>query len=183
MIASWSKAGLVGANLSLWLFAGLAAFAFTERACAMPLGSSVNHFSVTNFVYPVMGPRASSNFGIRKHPITKKPRKHHDGIDLAAPIGAIIRSIASGHVVFADRYGGYGNLIVIKHADGLTSHYGHCHETSVQVGQKVMAGDIIGTVGTTGHSTGPHLHFEIRRNGAAQNPERFLPGLAVPAQG
>jgi murein DD-endopeptidase MepM/ murein hydrolase activator NlpD len=171
------------AYAALGFIATLATSLCSPSAQAIPLGSGVNNLTASNFVYPVMGPRTSSSFGIRKHPITKKARKHHDGIDLAAPTGATIRSIASGHVIFADQFGGYGNLIVIKHADGLTSHYGHCNETSVRVGQKVLAGDVIGTVGSTGRSTGPHLHFEIRRNGEPEHPERYLPGLASPAQG
>lgn len=150
---------------------------------AIPLASQVQQLTMSNFVYPVMGPRTSSDFGVRRHPIRRKLRRHHDGIDLAAPIGSTIRSIAAGDVMYADPYGGYGNLIVIKHSSGLTSHYGHCDQTFVRIGQKVRAGDVIGTVGSTGHSTGPHLHFEIRKDGEPQHPERYLPGLDLPAQG
>ena len=131
---------------------------------------------VTAFVYPVMGPRMSSNFGVRKHPVRRMVR-HHDGIDLAAPIGAPIRAIAQGQVMYADPHGGYGRYIVVKHADGYTSHYGHCDKVEVSPGQNVSAGEIIGTVGSSGVSTGPHLHFEIRRNGTPQHPEAYLPGL------
>lgn len=136
----------------------------------------------TAFVYPVMGPRMSSDYGTRKHPV-KKIRKHHDGIDLAAPVGAPIRAVADGQVMYADPHGGYGRYVVIQHLDGFTSHYGHCEKLEVAPGQKVTAGQIIGTVGSSGVSTGPHLHFEIRRNGEAQNPERYLPGLADQAAG
>jgi murein DD-endopeptidase MepM/ murein hydrolase activator NlpD len=104
-------------------------------------------------------------------------RRHHDGIDLAAPVGAPIRAIAQGQVVYADPHGGYGRYIVVKHADGYTSHYGHCDKVEVSPGQRVAAGEILGTVGNSGVSTGPHLHFEIRRNGTPQNPEALLPGL------
>ncbi len=131
---------------------------------------------VKAFVYPVMGPRMSSDFGIRKHPVRRVVR-HHDGIDLAAPIGAPIRSIAKGQVMYADPHGGYGRYIVISHADGYTSHYGHCEKVEVSPGQNVAAGEIIGTVGSSGVSTGPHLHFEIRRNGTPHHPEKDLPGL------
>jgi murein DD-endopeptidase MepM/ murein hydrolase activator NlpD len=137
----------------------------------------------SSFVYPLMGPRESSDYGVRKHPIKRDLRHHHDGIDLAAPSGAIIRSIAAGRVMYSDPFGGYGNLVVIKHESGLTSHYGHCQTLKVRVGQVVRAGDIIATVGSTGRSTGPHLHFEIRKNGEPQHPERLLPGLADPTQG
>lgn len=134
------------------------------------------------FVYPVMGPRMSSDFGVRKHPI-KKARRHHDGIDLAAPVGAPIRAIADGQVMYADPHGGYGKYIVVRHLNGITSHYGHCDTMEVIPGHTVTAGQIIGTVGNSGASTGPHLHFEIRRDGEAQDPESFLPGLAEEAAG
>lgn len=134
------------------------------------------------FVYPVMGPRMSSDFGVRRHPV-KKVRRHHDGIDLAAPIGAPIRAIADGQVMYADPHGGYGKYIVVRHLNGFTSHYGHCDTMDVAPGAKVAAGQIIGTVGSSGVSTGPHLHFEIRREGEAQDPEKYLPGLADEAAG
>ncbi|MFO0416753.1 MAG: M23 family metallopeptidase [Pseudomonadota bacterium] len=143
----------------------------------------LNDKTTLSMVYPLMGPRASSDYGTRKHPINRKRRHHHDGIDLAAPKGAIIRSIAAGRVVYADPHGGYGNLVVIKHRAGVTSHYGHCESLKVHPGQLVEAGQIIATVGSTGASTGPHLHFEIRKEGVPQNPERYLPGLDLPAQG
>lgn len=134
------------------------------------------------FVYPVMGPRISSDFGVRKHPI-QQARRHHEGIDLAAPVGAPIRSIADGQVLYADPHGGYGKYIAIRHPNGITSHYGHCNSIEVVPGRTVTAGQIIGTVGNSGASTGPHLHFEIRRDGEAQDPESFLPGLAEEAAG
>jgi murein DD-endopeptidase MepM/ murein hydrolase activator NlpD len=104
-------------------------------------------------------------------------------MDLAAPHGAAVRSIAEGIVIFADPYGGYGKLIVIQHRDGLTSHYGHLQEIKALPGQKVTAGQLIATVGSTGISTGPHLHFEIRVNGEPRDPEKFIPGLALPGEG
>ncbi len=134
------------------------------------------------YVYPVMGPRVSSDFGVRRHPI-KRSIKHHDGIDLAAPLGAPIRVIASGTVLYSDPHGGYGRYIVVLHNDGYSSHYGHCKEIKVRPGQTLRAGEIIGTVGSTGISTGPHLHFEIRKNGRPEDPEKHLPGLAEQAAG
>lgn len=136
----------------------------------------------TGYVYPVMSPKMSSDYGTRFHPILKAS-KHHDGIDLAAPKDTPIRAIDSGVVVFADRYHGYGNLIVVLHQNGLTSHYGHCNSFRVKTGEKVKSGQIIGLVGSTGISTGPHLHFEIRNQGQAMDPERFIPGLADSAEG
>jgi len=134
------------------------------------------------FVYPVIKPRDSGDFGPRKHPIFKLP-KHHSGMDLAAPYGAPIRAIAAGVVTFADPYGGYGNLVVLRHESGMTSHYGHCALLKVRPGQHVKAGQIIATVGSTGRTTGPHLHFEVRINGVAQDPDRYIPGLALDAEG
>jgi murein DD-endopeptidase MepM/ murein hydrolase activator NlpD len=173
----------IRADIGLSLIAAVAAAFCSHRCHALPITSGAHNLAATSFVYPVMGPRTSSSFGVRQHPVFRKTRRHHDGIDLAAPTGAIIRSIASGYVIYADRFGGYGNLIVVKHANGLTSHYGHCNQTLVEVGQKILAGGVIGTVGSTGLSTGPHLHFEIRRDGHPQHPETYLPGLATPAQG
>ena len=129
-----------------------------------------------------MGTRISSDFGVRKHPVLKKV-KHHGGIDLAAPKDAPIRSIRDGTVVFADPYGSYGNLVVVSHTNGYTSHYGHCSSIKVRTGQRIRAGQVIATVGSTGRVTGPHLHFEIRKNGTPEDPERFIPGLADAAQG
>ncbi|MBX7144684.1 MAG: M23 family metallopeptidase [Oligoflexia bacterium] len=139
-------------------------------------------FAVPSYVYPLMGPRVSSEYGWRNHPVFHVV-KHHEGIDLAAPEGAPIRSIQAGRIVFADPYGGYGNLVVVQHAGGMTSHYGHCRSIRVRPGQLVQAGEIVGTVGSTGRVTGPHLHFEIRLRGEVENPERYLPGLALMAEG
>ena len=136
----------------------------------------------TSYVYPLVGTRISSNFGKRAHPVAKAVR-HHNGIDLAAPHGSHIRVIRDGVVVFADPYSGYGNIIVVQHDNGMTSHYGHCQTIIAKPGQKVKAGNIIGTVGSTGISTGPHLHFEIRLNGKPQDPEKYIPGLAEEALG
>jgi len=134
------------------------------------------------FVYPIVSARLSSKFGNRRHPIYKSV-KHHNGVDLAAPEGAPIRAIADGTVVFADPHKGYGNLVVINHGDGLTSHYGHCHTMKVQPGMRIGAGQIIATVGKTGNVTGPHLHLEIREKGKPKNPKSFLPFLNAKAQG
>lgn len=119
---------------------------------------------------------------MRKHPLLKFSRKHQ-GIDLAAELDAPIRSIAAGRVVYADPYAGYGNLVVIQHSQGVTSHYGHCDKIQVKPGSTVQAGTIIGTIGKTGLASGPHLHFEIRVNGAANNPEGLIPDLADHPEG
>lgn len=136
----------------------------------------------STYVYPLVAPKLSSKYGVRIHPIRKFSKKHN-GIDLAVPEGATIRAISSGVVVFADKYKGYGNLIVIKHSNGFTSHYGHCSKIRVRTGQRVNIGEVIGAVGSTGLSTAPHLHFEIRINGVPQDPERFITGISARAEG
>ena len=135
-----------------------------------------------NLVYPLVGERISSNFGNRKHPVLRY-MKHHEGIDLAAPKGAAIRAVADGVVVYADPYEKYGNLIVIQHQRGMSTHYGHCDTMAVRPGQRVEAGRVIGTVGATGRVTGPHLHFEVRQSGEALDPLQLLPGLTEAAAG
>lgn len=135
-----------------------------------------------SFVYPLMGPKVTSAFGTRRHPVRKVVR-HHNGLDLAAESGAPIRAVEGGVVVFADPYAGYGKLIVVKHKNGLTTHYGHCESIGVKPGTTVKSGEIIGTVGETGLATGPHLHFEVRRNGNPLDPEKIFPNLREGAAG
>lgn len=151
----------------------LSLFIYKESSMALP---------ATSYVYPLVGTRISSDFGKRIHPVAKSA-KHHSGIDLAAPYGSQVRAVLDGTVIFADPYGGYGNLVVVQHANGMTTHYGHCRTLIAKPGQKIRAGQIIATVGSTGISTGPHLHFEIRVNGVAKDPQNFLPGLADEAVG
>jgi len=134
------------------------------------------------YIYPLQDANLSSKFGMRTHPI-RKIRKHHSGIDLAADSDAPIRAMAAGRVIYADPHGGYGNLVVIEHHDGLTSHYGHCNKLLVRPGQKVLAGEIIAKVGKTGTATGNHLHLEIRKSGKVQDPIKFFPGIMKKAQG
>jgi murein DD-endopeptidase MepM/ murein hydrolase activator NlpD len=150
-------------------------------ACAVA-SSVLAEATLPSLVYPLMSPRVSSKFGSRTHPIFKVSR-HHSGIDLAAPRGAPIRAVRDGLVVFADPYAGYGNLVVVQHENGFTSHYGHCDTIRVKISQSVSAGEIIATVGSTGNSTGPHLHFELRKDGKALDPEEYVPGLTAQAKG
>lgn len=105
--------------------------------------------------------------------------KMHKGIDIAGPVGTPINSAADGVVVFAGWQGGYGNLVEVKHADGTTTRYGHNSRLTVSVGQNVAQGQQVSEMGSTGQSTGSHLHFEIRPNGGdAVNPIAHLPKLA-----
>lgn len=122
--------------------------------------------------YPLSGAiRITSGFGMRYHPLLHRAR-YHDGFDIAKPWGTPVFPARSGHVVEAGWSEGYGQLIVIKHADGWTTRYGHLSKILVKVGQMVQRGKtMIGRVGSTGLSTGPHLHFEIRdRNNRPVNP-------------
>lgn len=98
----------------------------------------------------------------------------HQGLDIAAKTGTPIKSVADGTVTHSGTMGGYGNLIIIDHGNGITSYYGHCNKLYKKVGAKVSAGDVIAEVGSTGNSTGPHLHFEIRQNGKYVNPQKYL---------
>ena len=100
----------------------------------------------------------------------------HKGLDIGAPQGTAIKAAAGGTVVSASYgyNGGYGNMVVISHGNGIQTAYAHCHSLAVSVGQKVSQGQLIATVGNTGRSTGNHLHLEIRVNGVAQNPQNYL---------
>jgi murein DD-endopeptidase MepM/ murein hydrolase activator NlpD len=98
----------------------------------------------------------------------------HEGLDLGAGYGSPIHAAAAGVVVHAGWLGGYGNLVVIDHGGGLSTAYGHQSQIAVSYGQHVGQGQVIGYVGSTGHSTGPHLHFEVRINGEAVDPLGYL---------
>ena len=119
--------------------------------------------------------RVTSEFGNRVDPITGK-RKGHGGMDLAVPTGTPIRAALGGTVVVSKyNAGGYGYYVMIDHGNGLATLYGHCSKLLAKVGQTVEAGDIIALSGSTGRSTGPHLHFEARVNGERTNPRAYLP--------
>jgi murein DD-endopeptidase MepM/ murein hydrolase activator NlpD len=130
--------------------------------------------STKGFLVPTEG-RVSSNYGYRIDPVTKRKRSFHRGIDFAAPTGTPIKAAAAG-VVHRSEYNrnGYGHLIVIKHEKDLATYYGHQSKRLVSKGQRVRKGEIIGKVGSTGRSTGPHLHFEVRRGRTSLNPNQFI---------
>lgn len=115
----------------------------------------------------------SSNFGWRIDPFTGK-NAFHEGVDFMAETGTPIYAAAGGVVVTSEFHPQYGNMIEIDHGNGLVSRYGHASKRLVQAGEVVLRGQKIGEVGSTGRATGPHLHFEVRYNGAAQDPNRFL---------
>ncbi|MBD2680846.1 MULTISPECIES: murein hydrolase activator EnvC [Nostoc] len=124
------------------------------------------------FAYPSDAP-TSSPFGWRMHPVLGY-RRFHAGLDFAASYGSTIRAADSGTVIFAGWYGGYGRAVIIDHGKGITTLYGHTSELYVTEGQGVERGQAIAAVGSTGLSTGPHLHFEVRRNGSPVNPADYL---------
>jgi len=122
---------------------------------------------------PSPGHSVSSTFGVRKDPLLGMPAMH-SGMDFRAPMGSEARVTAAGTVVSAGWNGGYGRMVEVQHAGGFTTRYGHLSKILVKKGQELALGDIVGKVGSSGRSTGPHLHYEVRRNGDALNPVRFL---------
>lgn len=127
-----------------------------------------------SFGVPVSG-RRSSNFGSRVDPVTKKQNSFHSGIDIAAPQGTPVKASSAGTIKRAEfNKNGYGNLIVIEHAQDFTTYYGHLSRIDVKVGNQVKKNDLIGAVGSTGKSTGPHLHFEVRRGNKALDPDAYM---------
>jgi len=124
------------------------------------------------FMWPVAG-FLKSGFGMRRHPILGTMRMHA-GVDLIAPNGALVKAGDGGQIIQAGYDGGYGYSIVVYHGGGFATWYAHLSRILVAVGQNVSRGEVIGLVGATGWATGPHLHFEVRINGAAQNPLEWL---------
>lgn len=122
---------------------------------------------------PVKTAWHSSNFGWRLDPFTGKDA-FHEGVDFMAEVGTPIFAAGGGIVVFAGSDAGYGNMVDIDHGNGLTSRYAHASRITVKVGDVVMKGQKVAEVGNTGRSTGAHLHFEVRHQGAAQNPRHYL---------
>lgn len=117
----------------------------------------------------------SSYFGIRYDPVYKGVKKMHTGIDFTAPIGTNVYATGNGTVAEVDNsHRGYGNMIIIEHGFGYTTAYAHLSKTLVHPGQLVKRGDIIGEVGSTGKSVGPHLHYEVRKGGIAMNPINYF---------
>jgi murein DD-endopeptidase MepM/ murein hydrolase activator NlpD len=119
-------------------------------------------------IWPIRG-RITSYFGWRFHPILRK-KKYHSGLDIASDMGTPIAAADSGIVIFCGRNGGYGNMIALDHGNEISTVYGHCSVLLVTLGQTVSKGEIIGKVGSTGYSTGPHLHFEVRKEGVPVDP-------------
>lgn len=130
-----------------------------------------------NFIWPCPScTYITSRFGLRIHPVTGDKRTH-TGLDIGAGYGAAIVAADGGTVILADVNGGYGNCVMIDHGNGYVTLYGHMSSYAVSEGQSVSQGDTVGYVGSTGVSTGPHLHFEVRAGGERIDPEQFFSGL------
>lgn len=152
-------------------------FALALLGAVLLTACSESPTSVVPQVNPLPGAKLTSAFGPRStDPVTGKALidGHHDGYDLAAAAGTAIRASKAGTVTFAGPKGGYGNAVMLSHAGGWSSLYGHASRLAVKQGQAVRAGQVIAYVGSTGHSTGPHLHYELRRNGVAVDPALSL---------
>lgn len=124
---------------------------------------------------PVMARSMTSRFGMRAHP-TLGGYRAHSGVDLAAPTGSPIVATSDGRVGAANWNGGYGLFVALEHGSGIETRYGHMSRLNVVAGQQVKKGQVIGYVGSTGRSTGPHLHYEVRQNGRAVDPAGTLGG-------
>jgi murein DD-endopeptidase MepM/ murein hydrolase activator NlpD len=129
----------------------------------------------TNGYLPVAEGRISSHFGERIDPF-HRAKRFHSGVDIAAKEGSEVRSIGAGVVAFSGSYRGFGNIIVVDHGRNLTTHYAHCLDTQVRVGQRVTSGEPIGFVGRSGRATGSHLQFELRLHGKPIDPKLILGG-------
>ena len=136
--------------------------------------SNNNYISenTNEFFWPVLSTEITSKYGKRVHPISNK-EKIHNGIDIKAVTGAAVMSSVDGTVTYAGRNGGYGNFIEVRRKDGLTVRYAHLNKINTVVGNNVKMGDKIGEVGSTGVSTGSHLHFEVLKDGNSVNPMDF----------
>jgi murein DD-endopeptidase MepM/ murein hydrolase activator NlpD len=131
-------------------------------------------------IWPVAGTFGKSGFGIRRNPFGGSSTEFHKGQDISAPYGASVIATADGTVVIAGWLRGYGQVVYIDHGNGISTRYGHLSRIDVMVGQTIKRGQQLGLVGSTGRSTGPHLHYEVRLDGQATNPVPYLPEL--PAQ-
>ena len=124
-------------------------------------------------IMPLAAAKLTSNYGMRTHPVIGG-RRNHKGVDLAAPTGTPVFATAEGIVSRADHYSSYGLYISLQHGAALETRYAHMSRLAVAAGQRVSKGDVIGYVGSTGRSTGPHLHYEVRMDGVAVNPIPYM---------
>ncbi|XOQ53200.1 MAG: Murein DD-endopeptidase MepM and murein hydrolase activator NlpD, containing LysM domain [Succiniclasticum sp.] len=139
-----------------------------EAAASMPSGGGSG-----SFMWPCSGP-ITSYYGWRTHPIFRT-RRYHSGMDIAVDTGTPIHAAAAGTVIYSGWMGGYGYCVMISHGGGLVTLYGHNSRLAVGEGQRVSQGQVVAYAGSTGYSTGPHCHFEVRLHGEVTNPMNYLP--------
>ena len=121
---------------------------------------------------PVSG-YVTDGFGMRRNPFSGEGREVHEGLDIAVDFGTPVTATADGLVIYASPHAGYGNLVIVYHSNGITTRYGHLSRISVEAGQRVSRSDQVGNAGSTGRSTGPHVHYEIRENDQSVDPLRY----------
>jgi len=147
--------------------------AFSRPAGFSTPATDVETFARKNFGFQPSSPTFTSGFGVRSDPFLGRPAMH-TGLDFRAATGDPVRATANGKVVSSGWAGGYGRMVEIDHGNGLSTRYGHLSEIGVKVGDQIKIGQVIGAVGSTGRSTGPHLHYETRIDGDAVDPQKFL---------
>jgi len=133
----------------------------------------VSRLRITPNIWPVKGP-ITSHYGNRVDPFNGDAEMH-PGVDISALYGAQVHAPADGKVIYAHYMAAYGNLLIIDHGNGMTTRYGHLSRFVAKVGQKVKRNEVVAYVGTTGRTTAPHLHYEVRVNDRAKNPREYLP--------
>lgn len=131
------------------------------RLASIPRGLPVNGY-------------VTDGFGMRRNPFNGEGREVHEGLDIAVDFGTLVTATADGLVIYAAPHAGYGNLVIVYHSNGITTRYGHLSRISVEAGQRVKRSDQIGNAGSTGRSTGPHVHYEIRENDQPVDPLRYV---------
>jgi murein DD-endopeptidase MepM/ murein hydrolase activator NlpD len=147
----------------------------SPRSLPIALTPATSERSESGFVWPVREGRISSFFG-------KRRRDFHEGVDIRSSRGAPVYAAQDGQVIYSSRrIGGYGNMVVVRHAGDMATVYAHNKKNLVKVGDHVTQGAVIALVGATGKATGPHLHFEIRKGELPQDPLLYLPEIRSPA--
>lgn len=130
------------------------------RLASIPRGLPVNGY-------------VTDGFGMRRNPFNGEGREVHEGLDIAVDFGTPVTATADGLVIYAAPHAGYGNVVIVYHSNGITTRYGHLSQISVEAGQRVKRNDQVGNAGSTGRSTGPHVHYEIRENDQSVDPLRY----------
>jgi murein DD-endopeptidase MepM/ murein hydrolase activator NlpD len=139
--------------------------------------NALRHIVTVPSIWPVEG-KLDSGFGGRRNPFGGPGYEFHYGQDIETSTGTPVRCAAEGTVVFAGWQNGYGQVVIVDHGEGVTTRYGHLSKIGANVGQRLNRGELLGEVGSTGRSTGPHLHYEVRINDTPVDPVTYLPGLS-----